>query len=234
MRMRRKPWARPELAACPYFYDDAVTRIGTWRSLFQKDQPLYLELGMGKGAFIAQAAAAHPEINYMGVDIKSDVIGVARRRVESEFEAVGRTPDNIIMTAFDITRLPTVMNGQDKVDRIYINFCNPWPTGAHHKKRLTHTRQLMNYRNILAEGGEIYFKTDDDALFNSSQRYFQEAGFTVTYLTRDLHANPTADNYVTEHEIMFSEQGIPIKFCIAKMTALPEQPAEADTADPAE
>jgi tRNA (guanine-N7-)-methyltransferase len=226
--MRRKPWARPELAACPYFFDEAVTRQGTWRSLFQKSQPLYLELGMGKGAFIAQAAAAHPEINYMGVDIKSDVIGVARRRVESEFEAVNRTPDNIIMTAFDITRLPTVMNEQDKVDRIYINFCNPWPTGAHHKKRLTHTRQLMNYRNILAEGGEIHFKTDDDPLFNSSLRYFAEAGFEVIHMTRDLHANPTPDNYVTEHEIMFSEQGIPIKFCIAKMVALPEMPAEAE------
>lgn len=217
MRIRRKPWARPELAACPYFYEPATEYRGTWHTLFQKNQPIYLELGIGKGAFIAQAAAAHPDINYMGVDIKSDVIGVARRRIESEFEAVHRSPDNVVLTAFDITRLPTVMDERDRVDRIYINFCNPWPTGAHHKKRLTHTRQLMNYRTILADGGEIHFKTDDDALFNSSQLYFKEAGFEVIHLTRDLHAEPTPDNYVTEHEQMFSEQGIPIKFCIARM-----------------
>ena len=223
MRMRRKPWARPELAACPYFYEPAVDHRGTWHTLFEKTQPVYLEVGMGKGAFIAQAAAAHPEINYMGVDIKSDVIGVARRRIEAEFAAVGRTPNNVVMTAFDITRLPTVMDARDRVDRIYINFCNPWPTGSYHKKRLTHTRQLMLYRTILADGGEIHFKTDDDPLFDSSLGYFAEAGFEVTYMTRDLHATPTPDNYMTEHEQMFSEQGIPIKFCIARKRSDPAE-----------
>ena len=87
MRIRRKPWARPELAVCPYFYENAYAQRGHWHTLFTRPQPMYLELGIGKGAFIAQAAAAHPEINYMGVDIKSDVIGVARRRIEAEFAA---------------------------------------------------------------------------------------------------------------------------------------------------
>ena len=225
MRIRRKPWARPELAACPYFFEPAYEHRGTWHRHFARPaQPMYLELGIGKGAFIAQAAAAHPEINYMGVDIKSDIIGVARRRVEAEFAAVHRTPDNVVLTAFDIARLPLAMSEADGAARIYINFCNPWPTGSDHKKRLTHPRQLMLYRNVLADGGEIHFKTDSDALFNSSLGYFSECGFTVTQFTRDLHAHPVPDDYVTEHELMFSEQGIPIKFCIARKDPLPTAP----------
>lgn len=216
MRIRRKPWARPELAVCPYFYENAYAQRGHWHTLFTRPQPMYLELGIGKGAFIAQAAAAHPEINYMGVDIKSDVIGVARRRIEAEFAAVQRLADNVVLAPFDITRLPQAMSEADQAARIYINFCNPWPTGSCHKKRLTHPRQLANYRTILAENGEIHFKTDDDDLFENSLGYFRECGFEIVHLTRDLHAEPTPENYETEHEQMFSAQGIPIKFCIAR------------------
>lgn len=216
MRIRRKPWARPELAVCPYFYEDAYAQRGRWHTLFARQQPMYLELGIGKGAFIAQAAAAHPEINYMGVDIKSDVIGVARRRIESEFAAVHRPVDNVVLAPFDITRMPQAMSEDDRVMRIYINFCNPWPTGSCHKKRLTHPRQLVHYRRILADFGEIHFKTDDDDLFENSLHYFRDTGFEVVHLTRDLHAHPTPENYETEHEQMFAAQGIPIKFCIAR------------------
>ena len=228
MRIRRKPWARPELAACPYFYENAYAHRGIWHSLFPRKQPMHLELGIGKGAFIAQAAVAHPEINYMGVDIKSDIIGVARRRIEAEFAAAQRPVDNIVLAPFDITRMEKAMSETDYVERIYINFCNPWPTGSCHKKRLTHPRQLAHYRTILADGGDIYFKTDDDDLFENSLDYFRECRFEIIHCTRDLHAEPTPENYETEHERMFSEQGIPIKFCIArKLPDLPEAPSEA-------
>ena len=109
-----------------------------------------------------------------------------------------------------------VFSAEDMCDRIYINFCNPWPKTHDHKKRLTHNNQLMQYREFLKDGGEIRFKTDNDDLFLSSKRYFTECGFELTFVTEDLHNSGFTDNIETEHEKMFSEQGIPIKFLIAK------------------
>lgn len=109
------------------------------------------------------------------------------------------------------------MSKEDTVDRIYINFCNPWPKPKHKKKRLTHTKQLMLYREFLKDGGEIYFKTDDDELFNESLKYFEEAGFEVLVKTYDLHnENIFANNIETEHEKMFSEEGKKIKALICR------------------
>jgi len=123
--------------------------------------------------------------------------------------------DNVLLTCFNIEQIEKVMDKNDCVERIYINFCNPWPKNKHHKKRLTHTRQLMKYREFLKENGEIWFKTDDDPLFDASLEYFKESGFSIKYLTRDLHQSGFAGSYSTEHERMFSSQGIPIKFLIA-------------------
>ena len=104
---------------------------------------------------------------------------------------------------------------QDEVERIYINFCNPWPRGKHRKKRLTHSIQLEKYKEFLKENGRIYFKTDDDELFESSLIYFEESGFKIIEKTYDLHQEPIFEkNIETEHEKMFSEQGIKIKACI--------------------
>ena len=102
------------------------------------------------------------------------------------------------------------------MERIYINFCNPWSQKAkHRKRRLTHPRQLEQYKTFLAPGGEIWFKTDDDSLFADSVHYFEECGFSIRYQTLDLHHSGFEGNIPTEHEAMFSEQGIPIKFLIA-------------------
>ena len=126
--------------------------------------------------------------------------------------------DNVILTRFDIERIMLILGDQDNIKRIYINFCNPWPKGKHRKKRLTHTRQLEKYKTFLAEGGEIYFKTDDDELFEGSLGYFEESGFTIVKKTYDLHAQPIWENNIeTEHEKLFSEQGIKIKALIAKV-----------------
>ena len=100
----------------------------------------------------------------------------------------------------------------DNIERIYINFCNPWNRGKHNKRRLTHPRQLEQYKQILRPGGEIRFKTDDDILFEDSLEYFAETGFKTLYLTRDLHAENFPDNIMTEHEKMFSDEGIKIKY----------------------
>ena len=108
------------------------------------------------------------------------------------------------------------MSEKDIVDRIYINFCNPWPKPKHKKKRLTHTKQLMSYREFLKDNGEIYFKTDEDGLFYDSLKYFEESGFTVVNKTENLHENNIFENNIeTEHEKMYTEEGKTIKALIA-------------------
>ena len=233
MRIRRKPWARPELAACPFCIDNPEENIGHWQEAFPKQQPLHLELGCGKGGFIAQRAVSHPEINFLAVDIKSDILGLTKRNIEKVYEQAGKEVDNVRIFAYDIERILQVLDANDAVDRIYINFCNPWPKKKHKKKRLTYPRQLFFYQEFLKNGGEIWFKTDDDELFEESLGYFEMCGFTQEYLTRDLENSGFADNIQTEHERMFMEQGIKIKFLIAKnhgrVSALPPVvPKESD------
>ena len=109
-----------------------------------------------------------------------------------------------------------IFDKDDKIERIYINFCNPWPRGKHHKKRLTHTRQLEKYKEFLVDNGEVFFKTDDDGLFNDSIKYFEDCGFKILNKTFDLENTPNFwENIMTEHEKMFMEEGIKIKALIA-------------------
>lgn len=216
MRMRNKPWAKPVLDECPYFYDDPFRPNGAWQNCFAKRQPMHLELGCGKGTFIARLAAEHPEINYLAIDMKSVVLASAVKNIEQVFQKHGRSDRNVVLTAYDIERILNIMKEEDIVERIYINFCNPWPKSSYHKKRLTHTRQLQKYQTFLRPGGELHFKTDDDALFEDTLGYLKEAGFEVKYLTRDLHRSDYPSNIDTEHEVRFCEEGIPIKFLIAE------------------
>ena len=194
---------------------DAEEYKGRWNSVFPNGKPLYAELGCGKGGFAAQAALKYPDVNWLAMDIKSDMLGVARRTVAAKFEEAGKEVDNLKLVSQNIEKILTSFDENDKIDRLYINFCNPWPKDKHNKRRLTHTRQLNQYRVFLKDGGEIHFKTDDDELFEESLDYFKEANFEVTYLTRDLHASDYQYNLVTEHEKMFSEEGKKIKFLIA-------------------
>ena len=218
MRIRYKKWARPELEASDFFVDNPELLRGKWKNFFKNpDLPLNLELGCGKGQFIAQKAIQNPEINYIAIDLVDAMLGLAKRNVEEVFKENNKEIDNVILTRFDIERIPLLLGEKDNIKRIYINFCNPWPKGKHRKKRLTHTRQLEKYKTFLAKDGEIYFKTDDDDLFNGSLGYFEESGFTIVKKTYDLHAEPIWENNIeTEHEKMFSEQGIKIKALIAK------------------
>lgn len=218
MRMRNKPWAKPELEACAYFVGDPVGMKGKWLSCFKKEQPLYIELGCGKGVFAAESATKNPDINYLAMDIEYKMLGVARRKIAAMYEEKGMKEDNIILTACNIEKISEIFAPDERIaDRIYINFCNPWPRKKHKKHRLTHPRQLEQYKNILKPDAQIHFKTDDDELFEESVEYFKECGFTVKYITRDLHKEDYPENVVTEHEKMFSDEGIPIKFLIAEL-----------------
>ncbi len=218
MRIRFKKWARPELEASKFYIDNPEDYKGKWRELFKNPEaPLHLELGCGKGTFMAKLATRDRNVNHIAIDVVDAMLGLAKRNIEAEFKENNMEIDNVYLTRFDIERILLIMDKKDSIDRIYINFCNPWPRGKHRKKRLTHTRQLEKYKQIISPNAEIYFKTDDDELFEASLTYFEESGFKIIKKTYDLHSENAPDNIITEHEKMFSEQGIRIKALIAKL-----------------
>lgn len=217
MRIRFKKWARPELEASKFYIDNPEELKGKWKEKFENNNPIHLELGCGKGQFISKLAAENQNINYIAIDLVDAMLGLAKRNVEKEYNERNIETKNILLTRFDIERIGLILDKKDKIERIYINFCNPWPKGKHRKKRLTHSRQLEKYKEFLKANGEIFFKTDDDDLFNSSLIYFEESGFEIIKNTYDLHSEEIFEkNIETEHEKMFSAQGIKIKALIAK------------------
>ncbi|MDO4731674.1 MAG: tRNA (guanosine(46)-N7)-methyltransferase TrmB [Clostridia bacterium] len=218
MRMRTKKWAKKELAESGFYINNPTDYIGKWRSLFKNDFPLHLELGCGKGIFTSKIAKANPQINYIGVDLSTDVLGVCSRNIKSTFDS--DPIDNILITNFNIEKIESVFNDLDIINRIYINFCNPWPKAKHNKRRLTHPTKLSKYKTFLQKGQSIYFKTDDDELFESSIDYFNQSSFKITRLSYDLRNENYSDpepNITTEHEEMFVSKGIKIKFLEAQL-----------------
>lgn len=233
MRMKFKPWAREELETSPFYIDNPQDYKNKWKTVFEKEQELYLELGCGKGNFIAKLSKQNQDINYIAIDLVDAMLGMAKRNVEAEYGIRESTiaeqiedeiekqkvVKNLKLTRYDIARIDDIFGEKDEIKRIYINFCNPWPRGKHHKKRLTHERQLELYKRFLK--GDIFFKTDDDELFEDSIKYFERSGYEITKLSYDL-ANENMfwngeENIETEHEKMFKEQGIKIKALVAKM-----------------
>lgn len=216
MRIRRKKWAREELDNSKFYIDKPEEFKGVWKSKFKEDKPLHIELGCGKGIFISTLASSHKENNYIAVDMIEAMLGLSKRNIENAYNY--EYPENLLLIRANIEQLSNVFSNKDKISRIYINFCNPWPKKKHNKKRLTHPRQLIQYKEILSQDGEIYFKTDSDELFEASLEYFNEAGFKIIAKTHNLHEEPIFnENIVTEHEKMFSEEGIKIKALIAKI-----------------
>ena len=214
MRIRRKKWAAKELEESKFYIDKPEEFKGKWQEKFSKKQPLYIELGCGKGLFISSLASKHKDINYIAVDMIEAMLGLSKRNIEQAYNF--ENPENLFLIRANVERLLDVFEQKDLVERIYINFCNPWPKKKHNKKRLTHTRQLVQYKELLTDDGKIYFKTDSDELFEASLEYFEEAGFEVVSKTYDLHNELIfEENIVTEHEKMFSEEGIKIKALIA-------------------
>lgn len=157
MRIRYKKWARPELESCKFYVDNPEELKTKWQSVFKKEQPIRMELGCGKGLFIATLASSNKDINYIAVDMVDAMLGLAKRNIESAYKELGLEPENIILTRHDIERILLFMSKEDEIDRIYINFCNPWPKPKHKKKRLTHTKQLLLYREFLKDGRRNIF-----------------------------------------------------------------------------
>ena len=219
MRIRKKKWAEPELSVCNFYVKNPEENAGKWMQAFKKEQPLYLEIGCGKGGFAGQLALKNPDKNIIALDIKVDMLGVGRRTIVKLFEDAGKTQDditNLLLVKYNVEMLDKIITADDKIDRLFINFCNPWPRAQHKKRRLTYYKKLEMYKTFLKPDSEIRFKTDDDELFDESLEYFEQSGYEILYLTRDLHASDVTDNIETEHEKMFSEEGIKIKYLIAR------------------
>lgn len=210
MRLRKKWWARPEMEASHLTIMNPKEYIGKWNEEFKNDNDIYLELGCGRGQFICSSAYNNKNINYIGIDLKDEVLVYAlRKAIEIELENLRIVPMNII----GIDELFE----KNEISRIYINFCNPWPKERHKKRRLTHTRFLTMYRKFLKAGSEIWFKTDDLGLFEESQNYLKQNGFQISYLTYDLHESGFTGNVNTEYEEKFTALGMKIMFLIGKM-----------------
>ena len=205
MRLRKKPHTDEKLQN----FADFVTRGDV--EPIQKDstRELYVELGTGKGEFITQIAERCPQINFIGLEVEATCVLAAARKVRE------KNLSNVRLIVFDVENITEIFS-EHEVDRLYINFCDPWPKKRHAKRRLTSEKFLERYKKILKVGGEIYFKSDNRGLFDYSLEQFALTGFEVRDVTFDLHANEPPENIRTEYENKFSEQGVPINFCIAR------------------
>lgn len=207
MRLRKKWWARPEMEQDSKAIFDPVSKKGRWHEEFGNDNPIHLELGCGKGRFISELASMDRNKNYVAIDLKDEVLVFALRKINE----LGL--DNVRIIPMLVENIETVF-GEDEVERIYINFCNPWPKASHNKRRLTHPRFLTKYKGFLKPGGEVWFKTDDDELFEHSLEYFREEGFEERYRSLDLAVSGFEGNIKTEYEEKFTAFGVNIKFGI--------------------
>ncbi len=209
MRMRKKPNLLPrmERCGCVQIKDPAALR-GAWLQSSPEFTALWLELGCGKGRFTALTAEKNPDSLLIGVEKVADAMVVGMERV---FDGGIK---NVRFIDTDALALPVIFE-ENEVDRIFINFCDPWPRSREEKHRLTAPAFLEIYESILKPQGEIHFKTDNQPLFEYSVESFENAGWTLSELTRDLHENGPV-GVMTDYEAKFYEQGVKINRLVAK------------------
>ena len=212
MRLRNIPGSQDVIKQSPYCVDEPQQYRGIWNQYFGNEAPLHVEIGMGKGQFIREMALLHPDINYIGVELFTSVLIRAVQKVEEE-----EIP-NLRFLWIDAEKLPEVF-APGEVDRIYLNFSDPWPKARHAKRRLTSPQFLNRYREFLAADGDLEFKTDNQDLFAFSLESVPEAGWKLIAHTFDLHHDESMNpgNIMTEYEAKFSGLGQPI----CKLIAVP-------------
>ena len=205
MRLRNVPGAREVMIENEYVFTEPEGMKGTWSQVFGNDNPIRIEIGMGKGTFITTLAANNPDINYVGIEKYSSVL---LRAVEKQDEL--QLP-NLRFIRMDAEAICEVF-GEGEVDRIYLNFSDPWPKDRHAKRRLTSTTYLGRYDKILKPEGHVEFKTDNKDLFQFSLEQVEPAGWHLDAFTWDLHHDETLNqgNVMTEYEQKFSSMGNPI------------------------
>ena len=207
MRLRNITGSREAIAASPYVVQEAVQPDcpGTWNQIFGNDHPVHVEIGMGKGKFIHTMAKRHPEINYVGIEKYSSVLLRAVQKMEQE------EMPNLKFLRMEAENLVGVF-GAGEVDRIYLNFSDPWPKDRHARRRLPSREFLARYSVVLKKGGLLEFKTDNRELFDFAVEELEPAGWKAEVITYDLHGDEALmqGNVMTEYEEKFSAMGNPI------------------------
>ena len=209
MRLRHIPGSEEEIATSPYVVQDPTGKKGCWNEVFGNENPIEIEIGMGKGRFIMELAALHPEINYVGIErYPSVLLRGLQKRADLEL-------DNIYFMCVDAKNLADIY-APGEVEKIYLNFSDPWPKDRHEKRRLTSEDFMTVYNQILRPDGVVEFKTDNRGLFDYSLEAIPRAGWKIQDFTYDLHHNEMGvGNVMTEYEEKFSSKGNPIYKLIA-------------------
>ncbi|WP_175615407.1 tRNA (guanosine(46)-N7)-methyltransferase TrmB [Piscibacillus halophilus] len=209
MRLRHKPWAADYIKEHEgLMVLEPFEQKGKWQTLFEREQPIGLEIGTGKGQFVANMAKQHPEMNFIGIEKAESIVVTAIQKVK-EVEA-----SNVHLVHENAEDLRD-MFAENEVDTIFLNFSDPWPKTRHEKRRLTYKSFLEQYENVLKDGGKIVLKTDNRGLFEYSLTSFSQYGMKLEDVSLDLHALEDESNVMTEYEEKFSSKGQPIYRCIA-------------------
>ncbi|WP_078414074.1 tRNA (guanosine(46)-N7)-methyltransferase TrmB [Priestia abyssalis] len=210
MRLRNKPWASEKIGQYPhYVVPNPEECKGKWNEVFQNENPLHIEVGTGKGQFLLGMAKQNPHINYIGIEVyESVIVSALDRLIEAELP-------NFKLLNVNAEELEKYFTKND-VERVYLNFSDPWPKKRHAKRRLTYKSFLQSYENILVDEGEIHFKTDNQGLFEFSLMSFSEYGLLLKFLSLDLHKSDFEGNIMTEYEEKFSQKGQRIYRCEVK------------------
>lgn len=204
MRMRKKKHCDTRLEACAALWvKEPETMRGRWHTAFENDNPIHIEIGCGKGQFLAEMAAQNPDVNYVGIDVIPDVLVLALEKAQA------RGNSNLRFMIGDAARILEYF-APGEAERIYLNFSTPWKKNKQAKRRLTHPNFLKLYKQLLQNGDWIYFKTDNRPLFEFSLNTFAAENFKLQNITLDLHHSKYEGNVVTEYEARFVEQGLPI------------------------
>lgn len=215
MRLRNIPRAREVLDIHEMVIKNEKECKGKWAEVFGNDNPLHIEIGMGKGQFIITLAKQNPDINYIGIERYSSVLLRATEKLDEEMNENAEI-QNLRFICMDATEIEEVF-APEEVAKIYLNFSDPWPKKRHARRRLTSREFLARYNKVLAKEGTVEFKTDNRELFAFSLEEVVEAGWQLKGHTWDLHHDDTMNvgNVMTEYEAKFSSMGNPIHKLIA-------------------
>ncbi len=204
MRLRNVKGSIQTIETSEFTINKPELNKGKWHEVFGNDHPIHIEVGMGKGRFITDLALLHPEINYIGIEKFSSVlVRAVQKRNELDIS-------NLFFIRMDAENLGNVFENSE-IDKIYLNFSDPWPKDRHAKRRLTSKEFFLRYDNILIPDGVVEFKTDNTLLFDFTLEQIPLAGWEISEYTYDLHNSPMNDgNVMTEYEEKFSSKGNPI------------------------
>lgn len=209
MRLRNIKGSREAVAADDYVVHDPEQYKGKWSTFFNNNNPIHIEIGTGKGRFIIQMAQHNPNINYIGIEKYSSVLLRALEK-RNEVELA-----NLFFIRFDAVYLTDIF-AADEIDKIYLNFSDPWPKDRHAKRRLSSKEFLKRYEQCMKKEGEVIFKTDNRPLFDFSLEEVKLAGWELKEVTFDLHNSEyIAGNIMTEYEEKFVAEGVPINRLVA-------------------